>query len=390
MIVKGGSRWNARYFCKHLANAKENEQVLLLEIRGMLGAETMEDAFVEMKAIAKATLCKNYFYHASLNPRDTEHLSRDRQVEAVSILGRHLGLEHQPCFVVEHVKEGRAHLHVVWSRIDGDSLTAISDAHNYAKHEAAAREIEQTFDLAPVASVLGKDRARPRPERRPKDFEGYRAARTGLEIAQVKEDALAAWTESATGLEMNASLRRRGYILCRGDRRDFCIVDPAGDEHSLGRRLAGVKAAELRAKMQDVDRPALPSVAEARALADAWEEEGEAARKVRHRQLARQVKEMTASLRMPISAFPIRLEGKRSLVEDRQMRQALRRIGASLAPVCLRPLTKEEEQIVIQRERARRAALRKENEKPIPPAPPSWTDRIAWEHKRGEKEADKG
>ena len=358
MIVKGGSRWDSRYFTRHLANAKENEQVRLLEIRGMFGVETMEDAFLEMKAMASATQCRNYFYHASINPRDTEHLTRERQAEAVDILGRHLGLAEQPCFVVEHVKEGRAHLHVVWSRIDGDSLKAIRDDHNYARHEAAAREIEQTFDLTPVGSVLGKDRVRPRPERRPKDYEGYRAARTGLSVAQVKEDALAAWVESATGQEMAAGLRHRGYILCRGDQRDFCIVDPAGDEHSLGRRLPDVKAAELREKMQDVDRLALPSVAEARALADAWEEEGEAAAKVRHHQLARQIKEMTASLRVPVSAFPIRLEGKRSLVEDRQMRQALRQIGATLAPVTPRPLTKAEEQAVMDHERKRCFGLR--------------------------------
>jgi hypothetical protein len=53
-------------------------------------------------------------------------------------------------------------------------------------------------------------------------------------------------------------------VLCRGDRRDFCIIDPAGHDHSLARRIEGVKAAELRAFMGDIDRDALPSVAEGR------------------------------------------------------------------------------------------------------------------------------
>ena len=65
-----------------------------------------------------------------------------------------------------------------------------------------------------------------------------------------------------------------GYILARGDRRDFCIVDPAGDEHSLGKRLVGARAADVRAYMAEVDRGSLPSVAEARELARARPEEG--------------------------------------------------------------------------------------------------------------------
>ena len=363
MIIKGGSRGDRRYFTRHLSNAMENEQVRLVGIQGMVGVETMEDAFAEMEAMAKATRCKNYFYHASLNPLASEHLTDEQQSEAVSILGQHLGLEEQPCFVVEHVKEGRTHLHVVWSRIDGDRLTAIRDNHNYAKHEAAAREMEQSFRLAPVASVLGKDRVAPRPERRPKDFEGYRAVRTGLSVAQVQIDALDAWAESATGREMASALRRRGYILCRGDKRDFCIVDPAGKEHSLGRRLPGVKAAILRDRMRDVDRAGLPSVAEARARADAWSEEGEAAGMVRGQDHSRHIREMTHDLQMPASAFPIRLEGRRTLEEDRRMRQALRRMRATLAPIAAQPLTREEEQRIILRERQHQSTLRKHTDK---------------------------
>jgi hypothetical protein len=45
-------------------------------------------------------------------------------------------------------------------------------------------------------------------------------------------------------------------------------VDPAGDEHSLARRISAARAAEIRERMKDIDRDSLPTIAEASELAD--------------------------------------------------------------------------------------------------------------------------
>jgi len=37
-------------------------------------AQNVADAFREMEAVAMGTLCKNFFYHANVNPRDDELL----------------------------------------------------------------------------------------------------------------------------------------------------------------------------------------------------------------------------------------------------------------------------------------------------------------------------
>ena len=51
-----------------------------------------------------------------------------------------------------------------------------------------------------------------------------------------------------------AGLETKGYLLAQGDRRDFVIVDRAGGIHSLGRRIDGMKAAELHEFMAPFDR----------------------------------------------------------------------------------------------------------------------------------------
>lgn len=289
MIISGGSRGNWRFFARHLMNGRDNERVKTIEFRGVGDADNVLDAFREMDAVASGTRCHNFFYHADINPREDEHLTPEQWERAVDTLEKHLGLEGQPRFVVEHEKEGkdgenRVHRHVIWSRIDVDTMTARSDSLTYRKHESAARQIERDCGLEPVASVLVKDRDTPRPERRPKNWEKFRGTKSGLDPEQVEKEVTALWHESDTGEAFHSALAENGYILCKGDRRDFCIVDPAGDEHSLARRISGAKAAAIRERLKDLNRDALPTVEEARELADAWSD-NDAARAVRLKEL---------------------------------------------------------------------------------------------------------
>lgn len=72
------------------------------------------------------------------------------------------------------------------------------------------------------------------------------------------------WRAADNGKAFIAAAEERGYKIAKGDRRDFVVVDHAGDVHSLARRLDGVRVADLRAKFADIDRDSLPSAAEAR------------------------------------------------------------------------------------------------------------------------------
>lgn len=274
MIINGASRSNGAFFSRHLMRADHNERVSLVEMRGLASAEDVREAFRELKQRAEGTACKNYFYHANLNTREDEVLTPEQWAQAVNVLERELQLEGQPRFIIEHEKEGRTHQHVIWGRVDAETMTTIHDGHNYRRHEIAAREIEAAFDLSPVESTLTRDKeTTPRPERGPQDWESFRAQESKIDPKAMKAELTELWQHSDTGPAFAAALEERGYILARGDRRDFCIIDQAGDEHSLGRRISGVKATEIRARMADVDAEALPSVAEGREMARQRQEE---------------------------------------------------------------------------------------------------------------------
>jgi hypothetical protein len=265
MIINGGSRSNWRFFSKHLVRADENERVNIMEIRG-LAAETVYDAFNELSALASGTRTKNFFYHANINPREGEVLTPEQWERAIDELESKLGLEGQSRFVVEHEKEGRAHCHVIWSRIDPDTLTAISDSNNFMKHEQAARALEAAFGHEAVQGVHGRDEDIERPDRRPKNWEKFRGHSSGIDPEAVKAELTELWRQADSGQAFAAALEERGYLLAKGDKRDFCVIDQAGDSHSLARRIDGTKAKDIRARMADIDRDALPSVAEASEL----------------------------------------------------------------------------------------------------------------------------
>jgi hypothetical protein len=253
MIINGGSRCNGRFFAKHLTNGDENERVTLCELRN-LAADNVAGALQEMEAVASGTLCKNYFYHANINPQHTEQLTPQQWDLAVGVLEKNLNLGGHARFVVEHRKKGRTHRHVIWSRIDVSTMRAVNMTDDYAKHQATARELEHEFNLERVQSVFGRTRlSGPRPARRPKTWESFRGQKSGIGPEAMKRTITQLYRSCTTGREFAALLNKHGYKLLRGDRCDFCIVDQMGHIHSLSRRIDGVSAATIKAFIGQVD-----------------------------------------------------------------------------------------------------------------------------------------
>lgn len=262
MIINGGSRCNRRFFAAHLANGDDNEHVTVCEIRN-LAADTIGDALREMEAIALGTQCKNYFYHANINPLETEHLTLEEWNRAVDVLEENLGLSGHARFVVEHRKKGRTHRHVIWLRIVVSTMRVVKMTKDYPRHQTTARQLEQEFGLQRFTSVAGGD-TKDRPVRRPKSWESFRGQKSGIDPYRMKEQITSLYLTSTTADEFIKVLRNHGYILARADRAAYCVVDRAGHVHSLGRRLEGISAGALTQFMKQIDVQTLPTVAETR------------------------------------------------------------------------------------------------------------------------------
>ena len=140
MVINGAARGRPAELALHLLKTEHNERVHVLDMWGT-GAPDLTSALYEMNAVGAGTRSRRTLYHANIDPRKDEQLSEAQKKIAVERLGRRLGLDGEAFVVVEHVKRGRGHLHVVWSRISLETMTAIPDSHNFLSHEEVAREL---------------------------------------------------------------------------------------------------------------------------------------------------------------------------------------------------------------------------------------------------------
>lgn len=276
-----------------------NEVSRVHEVRGTIASDP-RGALQEMAAIASASRCTNFLYHASINPEAREHLTPEQWRKAVDTLEKNLGLEGHQRILFEHFKGGRQHFHIVWNRVDAETIRAVRMSNNYLVHERTARELEREFGLKRVQGVHAeREKGSPRPSRTPQQWEIERGKKSGLDPRAIKAEITELWNENSTGREFAAAIEDRGYVLLKGDRRDFCILDQAGDIHSLARRIDGAKAADVREKMKDIDRERLPDVETIRSLS--WRQEWAdlKAEKLAEKQDALSLKEDTRSLPEP-------------------------------------------------------------------------------------------
>jgi hypothetical protein len=265
MIIKGKSRGNGAQLGRYLIAPGENERVRVVEIRGVAALD-VPGALLEMDALAAGAQTEKPLYHASINTRASERMTDEQRIRAIDVLEEKLGLTGQSRTIVVHEKKGREHTHVVWSRIDVEHMRAIPDNHNYRKHEEAARQLEREFGHERVQGAHAEREGKLRPERTPNYAEMQQSKRGGLSPSEAKEKITELWRSADSGQAFAAALSQAGFVLARGDRRDFVVIDPGGATHSLARRIEGVRVKDLRERMADIDVSALPSVREAKSI----------------------------------------------------------------------------------------------------------------------------
>jgi len=256
MILKGSQRTNGKDLATHLSNQYDNEVVEIAEVRGTV-ANDLHGAFGEYEAVASGTKCTKPFYSLSINPSDP--ITRKQYSEAIDRIEKRLGLLDQPRSVIFHIKNGREHAHVVWSRLHAQTMKAIHISHDHLKLRTLARELAHEYGLR-LPPGLKEDRPYDvKFEKLGMSFaEKAQAEQTGITPIQRKKNITTLYNQSAGALEFKQALNDNGYKLAKGDRRSFVIIDPYGEVHSLSRQIEGVKPKALKTLFSVLSSDELP------------------------------------------------------------------------------------------------------------------------------------
>lgn len=262
MIAKGNPHNSGPYLARYLAaSSKGNENAELAELRGF-ASDNVFDAFALAQLQADGTHCQKPLFHVQVRTPQGEELTRDQWGHVTERIEKHLGFSGQPRAVVFHQKDGHKHMHLVWSRIDADTMTAIDPGLYKRKLKEICRKLEKEMDLQQVRNERDSSE-KTQPPARP-EYEQSRRLKT--DVKAIRETIRDCWDMSANGVAFAAALEKEGLVLAKGDKRAFVIVDKEGGYHALGKKITGVTAQKTRAKLEDIKAEQLPTVERAQGI----------------------------------------------------------------------------------------------------------------------------
>lgn len=267
MIPKASQRGGGKDLATHLLNAFDNEYVEVAEVSGAI-APDLHGAFAEWEAIATGlTKCRNYLYSLSVNPDLGQgQLSRAQYGDYVDRVEKALGLEGQPRAIVYHIKDGREHCHVVWSRIDYQTEKAVHLAFDREKLMMVTRQFAREHGLE-LPDGYGPGRF---DEKRQKTSLYERAQERATGISKEERQILVtqAWRQSDSPKAFVRALEDLGYVLATGN-RPYVLVDIYGGMNALPKLIddRSVRTKDIREFLaNDFPPESLPTVDEAKAL----------------------------------------------------------------------------------------------------------------------------
>ncbi len=172
MIIKSNIRGGYRAAADYMKEIGKNEKTRLVELSDP-SAKNLDDAFHNMWVVAGGTRCTKPLHHISINPMKDERLTDKQVLAIVERLEEKYGYKmfHHQRVIVEHVKDGRQHFHVIWNRVSLMNGRPVWPGQHWNKSKQAAREMEKELGLKrPVPKRTTKGRAaskrsRPMPQK---------------------------------------------------------------------------------------------------------------------------------------------------------------------------------------------------------------------------------
>lgn len=267
MIAKGNTHDSGPKLVAYILTAQEGERVEIGGARGFgfFSADLMQAAAIMQQIADHTTNCRDAWFHTQTRLAPGEQLDRAQWERVLDREEKRLGFSGHARAWSFHIDEatGEKHLHAAWFRIDPETNRGHDPGLFKLRLMEVARWAEKEFGLRELSNERQPhDRARA-PER----GEMEESRRLGTDVRAIRTAILDCFEHADGGKAFKAALEERGLMLANGDRRDcFVVVDQAGGQHALNKKLTGQTLAETRARLADLDRGQLPGVEQAQAM----------------------------------------------------------------------------------------------------------------------------
>lgn len=148
MIIKSHIRGGYRAAADYMKEQGKNEKTRIVELSDP-SAQNLDDAFHNMWIVAGKTHSTKPLHHISINPMKGEKLTDKQVLAIVDRCEEAYGYKmfHHQRVIVEHVKDGRQHFHVIWNRVSLNSGSPVWPGLHWKKSKEVAREMEAKLGL---------------------------------------------------------------------------------------------------------------------------------------------------------------------------------------------------------------------------------------------------
>lgn len=205
----------------------------------------------------KATAGAVYSFSLSWSPEEAPLPDYMKQAGLDTLV--YLGLIEHEAVMVAHQDTDHPHVHVIANLVHPENGKTVVPAYDY-------------LTLSTWAEAYEKEHGKIYCEQRVINNELRREqARDGRQLGLVKhreskhaksELIRQLYEQSDNGKAFRAALNEQGFTLARGDRRGFVLVDDRGQISSLSRQIKGQRAADIRARLQDIVQEELPAASD--------------------------------------------------------------------------------------------------------------------------------
>lgn len=249
MILKAttvGSVSHARQLGQHLLKRDENELVQVHELSGVATQDLIK-GLADMQRLSELTQGKTGLFHVAINPQahHSGELTPEQWEGCLSKIENEFSLSGQPRAVVQHIKDGRSHYHVVYQLTDPDTCKLKRLSMFKIRCKSLGESLERE---------LGHERTNREPSRKSYSRdEQQQAKRRGETVKDRRETIREIFEASRDSKDFEARLAAAGYTIAKGDRAALVMVNGQGDVFNLSREL-GMKLGEVKQYFNGIER----------------------------------------------------------------------------------------------------------------------------------------
>lgn len=233
---------------------RENDQVIIQEVRGS-AAPTVRDTLQDMQRMTGLTKGNTGLFHVAINPHVDKAgtMSPDQWQACLNAIEKEFELSDQPRILVQHVKEGRTHVHAVWQLTDVDSCTLKRVSHYKTRCQEIGRKLERDLNH----ELTNRNVSRNTFDR----HEQQKAKRNGEKVQERRDSLRDDFSRAESFSDWQQRLQGKGYRLAQGERAALILVNEKGDVFGLTREL-GIKLKEAETFIGSNQIKQLPTLAQ--------------------------------------------------------------------------------------------------------------------------------